>query len=187
MIKSLCKLLLHWSGWTSEVTVPDRKKCVLCVAPHTSNWDFILGELHYGMRGRKANFLMKKEWFFWPLGPIFRALGGVPVYRDKKTSLTDQLAEMAVESDEFHLAITPEGTRQKSTQWRHGFYYIALKANIPIHLYALDGKDKKIICTREIKPTGNFEADYREIMDYYRPFLGRAIKPDQFALDEQTS
>ena len=38
---------------------------------------------------------MKKEWFFWPLGPIFRKMGGVPVWRSKHTSMTDNLAEEA--------------------------------------------------------------------------------------------
>lgn len=184
MLQRLCRNLLKWSGWTVEVSVPQRDKCILCVAPHTSNWDFILGELHYTSEGRKAGFLMKKEWFFWPLGPIFRKMGGIPVERSKKHSLTDQIAEAAQQADYFNFAVTPEGTRKLTTKWRHGFYFIALKAQLPIQLYAIDGKAKKIVCSKEIMPTGNFEEDYREIMDYYRPYLGRAIKPEKFALEE---
>ena len=86
-------------GWRTNVTVPHRDKCIICVAPHTSNWDFILGELYYGAIGRKASFLMKKEWFFWPLGYFFRWLGGFPVYRIKKTSMTDMLAELIINTD----------------------------------------------------------------------------------------
>ena len=41
----LSKWLLRMAGWTVEYTVPDYPKCIICVAPHTSNWDFILGEL----------------------------------------------------------------------------------------------------------------------------------------------
>lgn len=164
--------------------MPKRDKCILCVAPHTTNWDFVLGELHYASEGRTAGFLMKKEWFFWPLGPIFRKMGGIPVVRSKKTSLTDQIAGTAQRAEYFNFAVTPEGTRQRTTKWRHGFYFIALKAKLPIQLYAIDGVDKKIVCTKEIMPTGDFKADYREIMDYYRPYVGRSIKPDMFALDE---
>lgn len=183
MLKGLCKCLLKWSGWTAEVTVPMRDKCIICVAPHTSNWDFILGELYYGSQGRTAGFLMKKEWFFWPLGPIFRKMGGIPVVRSKKTSLTTQLSERAKSSDYFNLAVTPEGTRKLVTTWKRGFYYIALNAQIPIQLYGLDGEGKRIVCTKEIMPSGDVDADFREIMEYYSQFVGREIKKGQFAIE----
>lgn len=185
MIQQFCNWLLYKHlGWTNHVTVDHPDKFIICLAPHTSNWDFFIGQLYMRSQGMKINFLMKKEWFFWPLGPIFRKMGGIPVVRSQKTSLTDQIAEAAQRADYFNFAVTPEGTRKRTTKWRHGFYYIALKAKLPIQLYAIDGVDKKIICTKEIMPTGDFEADYREIMDYYRPYVGRAIKPDMFALDE---
>lgn len=184
MLKCLCATLLRWTGWTSHVTVPHRDRCVICVAPHTSNWDFILGELHYGSLGYRANFLMKSEWFFWPLGTIFRRMGGIPVRRSRSVSLTDQLAAVARESQHFHLAVTPEGTRKLTTSWKRGFYYIALKAQIPIQLYAIDGASRQIVCTREIVPTGDFEADMQIIRDYYRPYIGREIKKGKFAVDE---
>ena len=129
------RLLFQRLGWSEEVTVEHREKCILCVAPHTSNWDFILGQLYYRSKGRTAGFLMKKEWFFWPLGILFRKLGGIPVYRSKKTSLTDMLAERIKDVTHFELAVTPEGTRSKVKKWKRGFYFIALKAGIPIQLY----------------------------------------------------
>lgn len=183
MLKTLTKNILKWSGWTAEVTVPMRDKCIICVAPHTSNWDFILGELYYASLGRRAGFLMKKEWFFWPLGSLFRRLGGIPVTRSKKTSLTDQLAQTAQDSAYFNLAVTPEGTRKRVTTWKRGFYYIALKAGIPIQLYALDGKAKRIVCTKEIFPTGHIESDFREIMDYYKAYEGRELNSGKFMVE----
>ena len=116
-------------GWTVEVTEEHPDKYIICLAPHTSNWDFILGLLYSRSIGMKSNFLMKKEWFFWPLGPIFRSLGGIPVYRQKKMSMTDAMAETAKAADTFHLCITPEGTRSRTADWKKGFYFIALKAN----------------------------------------------------------
>ena len=85
-------------GWKSVVNVPNFDKCIICAAPHTSNWDLFIGKLFYGAIGRDAGFMMKKDWFFWPLGPIFRWMGGIPVYRDKKTSLVDAVIRMAKES-----------------------------------------------------------------------------------------
>lgn len=184
MLKGLCSTLLKWAGWTAEVTVPMRDKCIMCVAPHTSNWDFILGELFYGSQGRTAGFLMKKEWFFWPLGPIFKKMGGIPVVRSKNTSLTSQLIEKAKEAQYFNLAVTPEGTRKLNPHWKRGFYYIANGAGIPIHLYAIDGANKRIVCTKELIPSGDAEADFRIIMDYYRPFVGHEIRKGQFAIEE---
>ena len=67
-------------GWTVEVDVPDYPKCVICVAPHTSNWDFFIGKLAYLSIGRYAGFMMKKEWFFPPLGSLLKSMGGVRMF-----------------------------------------------------------------------------------------------------------
>lgn len=68
-------------GWRKEVTTDLPTKGIICLAPHTSNWDFIIGLLYSRAEGIWSNFLMKREWFFWPLGPLFRHLGGIPVWR----------------------------------------------------------------------------------------------------------
>ncbi len=161
------RILKKRMGWTVETTIDLPKKCVICVAPHTSNWDFILGELYIRSIGKTANFLMKKEWFFWPLGSFMRRIGGIPVERSKKTSLTDQLAEAAEKAETFRLAVTPEGTRSRVETWKRGFYYIALKAKLPILLYAIDFGHKRIVCTKQIIPSGDVEADMGEILRYY--------------------
>ncbi len=161
------RILKRRMGWTIETTIDLPEKCVICVAPHTSNWDFIIGELYIRSIGKTANFLMKKEWFFWPLGSFMRRIGGIPVERSKKTSLTDQLAEAAEKAETFRLAVTPEGTRSRVETWKRGFYYIALKAKLPILLYAIDFGHKRIVCTKQIIPSGDVEADMSEILRYY--------------------
>jgi 1-acyl-sn-glycerol-3-phosphate acyltransferase len=182
MAKFYHRLLFKRMGWSEQVTIPHRDKCIICVAPHTSNWDFIIGQLYYRSLVRTAGFLMKKEWFFWPLGILFRKMGGIPVYRSKKTSMTDTLAERIKEMERFELAVTPEGTRSRVTTWKRGFYFIALKAGIPIQLYDLDYKNKVIRCTKELMPTGDVEADMREIMEYYKN--SNAKYPEKFAIEE---
>ena len=124
--------------------------------------------------------LMKKEWFFWPLGPLFRKWGGVPVYRTRHTSMTDNLAEEAKKMDEFRLCITPEGTRSPNADWKKGFYFIALKAGIPILLYGIDYERKLIQCTKSMIPSGDYDADMVIIKDYYKNFKGK--KPENFAM-----
>ena len=82
MIQKICYWILYKQlGWTKEVTVDIPEKYIICLAPHTSNWDLILGQLYAHAERIKSNFLMKKEWFFWPLGPIFRKMGGNPDWK----------------------------------------------------------------------------------------------------------
>ena len=169
-------------GWSVRVTEDHPDKFIICLAPHTSNWDFILGLLYSRARGMQCNFMMKKEWFFWPLGPIFRHLGGIPVYRQKKTSMTDAIAEAAKAAKTYHLCITPEGTRSRTADWKKGFYFIALKAGLPILLYGVDYAQKHIVCTKTIIPSGDLDRDMRDIKVYYKDFRGK--KPENFTIGE---
>ena len=183
MWKKFCNWLLYKKmGWSIEVTEDHPDKYIICLAPHTSNWDFILGQLYSGAQGIKSNFLMKKEWFFWPLGILFRRLGGIPVHRQKKTSMTDALAETAKAEPVFHLCITPEGTRSKTADWKKGFYFIALKAGMPILLYGIDYEKKHIQCTKTVIPSGDLDSDMRDIKLYYKHFKGK--KPENFTIGE---
>ena len=82
MKKALCKAILKLFGWKLASTEGvELKKCVVCVAPHTSNWDFIVGKMFYTSLGLTAGFLIKKDWFFFPFNLIFKSMGGVPVDR----------------------------------------------------------------------------------------------------------
>lgn len=169
-------------GWEKIVTIEHPEKFILCLAPHTSNWDFVLGQLYMRAEGLHINFLMKKEWFFWPLGIIFKRIGGIPVWRTKHTSMTDNLAETARGRESFKLCITPEGTRKPVADWKKGFYYIALKAKLPILLYGVDYKKKQIVCTKSINPTGDIESDMRIIKNYFKDFTGK--KPENFVVGD---
>ncbi len=167
-------------GWKEVVSVPDYDKCVICVAPHTSNWDLPVGKLFYWSIGRKTNFMMKKDWFFFPLGNIFRAMGGVPVDRSRKMSLVDQMAAEFDKHKKFCLALTPEGTRQRNPEWKKGFYYIALQAGVPIVLAAFDFPTKTITMGKAIIPSGDIDKDMREIKLFYKDFRGKI--PENFDL-----
>ena len=183
MWKSICNWLLYKRmGWNVQVTEDHPDKYIICLAPHTSNWDFIMGLLYSRSISMQSNFLMKKEWFFWPLGPIFKKLGGIPVYRQKHTSMTDALAETARIAKIFHLCITPEGTRSKNPDWKKGFYFIAQKAGIPILLYGLDYERRLIQCTKTIIPSGDFEKDMRDIKLYFKDFKGKI--PNNFTIGD---
>lgn len=179
MLQRICRWILYRRmGWKTVITVDHPTKYIICLAPHTSNWDFIMGQLYATAEKINANFLMKKEWFFWPLGSLFRHIGGIPVNRGKHTSMTDYLSQVAIERSTFKLCITPEGTRSLNPDWKKGFYYIAYKARIPILLYALDYERKEIRCTKRLDPSGNIDDDMREIKCYFKDVKGK--KPELF-------
>ena len=172
---NLSGLILKLAGWKVDITQPDYPKCIVCVAPHTSNWDFVLGKLAYASVSRKAGFLMKESWFFFPLGSILRAIGGIPVPRSKKSekgSLVEAIVEKYNDSERLTLAITPEGTRSRNCHWHSGFLRIAMGAHIPVLLGAIDYPSRHIYITRRFDPTGDIEADLLEIKRYYSQFTG---------------
>ena len=180
MIQALCWFIyFKLLGWKEEVTEPFHDKCVICVAPHTSNWDLFIGKLYWSAKGKKACFMMKKEWFFFPLGAVFRAMGGIPVDRSKKTSLVNQMTECFKHTDALSLTITPEATRSPNPDWKKGFYYIALGAGVPIQLIGFDYERKVISYTKWLMPTGDFDRDIVEIKAYFKDFKGK--HPENFA------
>lgn len=176
--------ILKLFGWRVNITTPDFDKSIICVAPHTSNWDFVLGKLAYATVGRHSGFLMKSSWFFFPLGYLFRALGGIPVYRkkrDRNVSLVDQLVQRFKESPRLTIAITPEGTRSRTSNWHTGFLNIALQAGVPVVLGSIDYSLKTIDVSTVFQPTGDIAADMKTIKNFYAPFHGRY--PDKFTTD----
>lgn len=180
---NIARGILRLFGWSVSITVPDYPKCIICVAPHTSNWDFILGELAYASVGRKAGFLMKESWFFWPLGCFFRAIGGIAVPRRRpgSASLTDFIIEKFRNTDKMSIAITPEGTRSRTSDWHTGFLHIAEGAGVPIVLGAIDFPSKRIMIEQTFTPTGDIDADMHSIKAFYSKFTGKY--PDKFTTE----
>ncbi len=182
MTKRISQFILKQIDWKTAGhidNIPD--KCIFCVAPHTSNWDLLLGLIVYKSVGKKASFLIKKDWFFFPMNLIFRALNGIPVDRSKKMSLTEQCAQLFEKYNPFQLAITPEATRKPNAEWKRGFYYIALKANVPIVIVALD-YGRKVVDFKEIFiPTGDADADMIKIKSFYKDAIAR--HPEKFLID----
>ncbi len=178
---SFWKTILRIVGWKVDITVPDYPKCIICVAPHTSNWDFVLGKLAYAAIGRRAGFLMKEAWFFFPLGLIFKAIGGIPVPKKRGSSLATEIVTRFNATDKMVLAITPEGTRKRVTEWRYGFLHIAIGAQVPIVLGVIDYGTKTISIKEEFIPSGDCDADMRKIKDFYSGFT--ACYPEKFSTE----
>lgn len=62
MKQAFCRFIYHTLlGWKAKVSVPDFDKCIICAAPHTTNWDLFIGKLFIGAVGRESGFLMKRN------------------------------------------------------------------------------------------------------------------------------
>lgn len=182
IVLNLAASILKALGWSLEVTVPNHPKCVICIAPHTSNWDFIYCELACHSLNWTASFLMKETWFFFPLNYFFKAIGGIPVPRKAKgADLTETIIRRFKESNSLKIAITPEGTRKRVDKWRSGMLYIAHGANVPILLAKLDYKHKHISLTDTYLPTGDIDTDIQFIKNYYKGV--NAKYPEKFCTD----
>jgi 1-acyl-sn-glycerol-3-phosphate acyltransferase len=166
-MKYISKLLLKMFGWRIIGEVPPIRKMVIISAPHTSMWDFIVGRLTYFVLGIKPSVMIKQELFFFPVNLILKNLGGIPVYRDRKTNIIDRMVEEFYVRDEFYLTITPEGTRKKVMEWKNGFYVIALKAGVPIVPTSFDYKRKEIAVYSPFFPTGDMQGDIRTLRKIY--------------------
>lgn len=176
--------ILQWAGWSIDITVPHLAKCIICVAPHTSNWDFPIGLCTYRSLGYKANFLMKEFWFFWPMKYLMRVLGGIPVHSGgSKGELTKSIIDAFGKHDYMNLAVTPEGTRSRQSEWRRGFLFIAYGAKVPVQLGIIDYKNKKVIIRNSFTPSGNIDEDMAFVKDYYRPYKDAAKFPNKFTTE----
>lgn len=140
--------------------------------------DFILGLLYSWSVGIQSGFLMKSDWFFFPLGSLFRALGGVPVNRKERTQTVERIQQLLQQQGQMHIAITPEGTRSRGEKWKSGFYHIAQAAGLPIELAVIDYRQKELGIFEVFTPTGDLEADLAYIRSRFR--AEQAKYPDQF-------
>ena len=170
---------LKLMGWKIKGAFAPEPKAVFIGLPHTSNWDFILFLSAMQAVGLKASWMMKKEAFFWPLGPVFKKLGGVPIDRKASQDVTSQMAEWFAAQDKAYLGITPEGTRSKVETLKKGYLRIAYAAKVPVFLIGINGTDKNVVVDRLWPLTGDIEVDNRDIKAYYdanytgiRPHLG---------------
>lgn len=174
MLRPVYVLMFKILGWKINGNMPDTKKYVIAVAPHTSNWDFVVGiAVRSILRIQKAQFLGKSQLFRPPFGWFFRMLGGHPVERTTSKDMVDQVLKIFERHDEFILAMAPEGTRKKVEKLRTGFYYIAKGAHVPIVPVGFDFWKKEVVIGLPLYPSDSFDGDMEQILSFYRTIRGR--------------
>ena len=168
----LGRLVLHISGWTCRGGPPATRDMVIIAAPHTTNWDFIyLLAAAYKFR-LSINWLGKNNLFWWPLGPLLRFLGGIPVDRSQPTDMVRRLAEQIRDGEGTVLVIPPAGTRGYTEYWKSGFYRIATAAGIPLVCGYLDYPKKEAGLGLSFMP-GDLKSDMERLRGFYEPIEGK--------------
>ena len=181
MKKTLALIILKTFGWKIVAGMPDGvRKGVLIVAPHTSNWDFVIGRLFFIVLGINSKYLIKKESFVGPIGYILKKLGGIPIDRKNSNNVVNEVAHLFRENKELVVIITPEGTRKLIKNWKKGYYYIAEVAKVPVIVAFIDYAKKEGGIASVFIPTGDYEKDFQPIREL---FLTKQAKyPEMFSL-----
>ena len=148
-------------------------KCIFMVLPHTSWHDFYLGLFTRGIIGIPMHFVAKKELFKFPFGWYFKWMGGKPLDRTGNLNKVDAIAKTFDNYKELRLAIAPEGTRKLVSELKTGFYYIALKANVPIIPVAFNFGKKEVAIGTAFFPTGDYDNDMKEVMPFFKGVVGK--------------
>ena len=160
-------------GWKINGQMPDVKKAILPVAPHTSNWDFPVGVFVMLALGLKLNYLGKASLFRFPIKSLMTKLGGIPIDRSAPNGVVGKMVAEFKQQHELILVITPEGTRKKVKEWKKGFLHMAKQANVPIIPVAMDFARKAIDIGPAIMITGEIEKELERVKSYFAHAQGK--------------
>lgn len=164
--------ILRCLGWTVEGGREEVSKAVLLAVPHTTNWDLFYSLLCASAIKTPIWFMMKHTHFWWPAGILWKFLGGVPINRSKSSGVVSQMAQAFKEREVLYLVIPPEGTRKEVHHWKTGFYHIAHAAGVPLWLWFIDYKNKRIGSGELMYTSGDIEADFEKIRAFYEKKFG---------------
>ena len=180
LTKAIARFWLFVFGWRFEGNLPNVAKAVVIAAPHTSNWDFLLGMAVIFAVGADIKWLGKHTFVGGPFAAVLRWLGGIPVDRRGSQGVVGQTVAEFARRDKLLLGLAPEGTRKKVERWKMGFYHIALGAGAPILPVYFDYGRKVVGFGHLVIPSGDVAADMEKIGSVYEGVIGR--NPEQAML-----
>ena len=180
-MKTLSGKILRTMGWELVGEFPDIKKSITIFAPHTAHIDAFYGKLTFMEFGIKYRFLSKKELFFFPMNMIMKTFGSIAVRGVKGKNAIYQIVDLLNNSEELHIVMSPEGQIARITEWNKGFYYMALKSNVPIVVTYLDYEKKELGVKGVINDLKDYKMVLKQINEMYKDVSGKA--PNGFALE----
>lgn len=172
MVNTLGRWLFAKLGWKLEGALPDAPRYLVAVAPHSSNWDFVIGMLARCEMREWIYFLGKKQLFMPPLGYLMRKFGGSPVDRSRHNNMVEAVIALFNQDPNYKLALAPEGTRAPAKRWKTGFYHIAHGAGVPIVTVGMDYQRKKVIICPPFMPSGDIHQDMPQLVAFFKSVHG---------------
>ncbi|AQX12597.1 glycerol acyltransferase [Elizabethkingia meningoseptica] len=166
MKKFIGSFFLKLLGWTVGLDgdLSNLDRCILVEAPHTSNWDYLLGIMVYWKYGKRLKVIIKDSHTKAFYGGIVKSIGAIGIDRSQKNDLINIVAR-EFDKEDFSLVITPEGSRSYAKKWKLGFYHMALQAKVPIVLASGDYKYKKIKIGYKISYEDLLSRSFESVMD----------------------
>jgi len=173
LLRVFGRVALRLLGWRYEGGRGDMlRKAVLIAAPHQTNWDLLYTLLASFAMDMPIQFMMKHTLFRFPLNLLWPRLGGVSVNRKAAANLVQQMVREFETRDDMILVIAPEGTRGHVPHWKLGFYWMALKADVPVLIGAIDYKTRKVHVGPAVRMTGDLDEDFAALRAHYLPRVG---------------
>ena len=173
LLRILGRAILAALGWHFEGEIPNVPRCVVIIAPHTSNWDFVIGLAALLALDLRVTWLGKHQIFRGPFGLLWRRLGGVAVDRSAPGGVVEQAAAVLAPPHSAFLAVAPEGTRRKVERWKSGFWRIARAAGVPILPVAFDFRTRAVVFGEPYMPTADYAADLAALQRRFSAEMGR--------------
>jgi len=161
------------AGWRIEGNFPDCPKMMLIVAPHTSNWDFLVGLMAKFALRLACRFMAKESLFWWPLGAFLRRMGGIAIDRAAAGDVVEGAARAYRERERLVLVITPEGTRSRVERWKSGFHRIARAAGVPVVLAVFDYAARVVRIGPAFPATGDYDGDLASMQSHITAAMAR--------------
>jgi 1-acyl-sn-glycerol-3-phosphate acyltransferase len=173
LMRAFGRGVLRLLAWRVEGEIPNLPKLVIAVAPHTSNWDFVVGVATMFALDLRISFIGKHTLFEGPFAWFFRWAGGIPVDRSKPHGLVADSVHAFEAVDRRILAIAPQGTRSPVPHFKSGFLHIARGAGVPVLLAALDYGARTVRFGPLMHPGDDVEADRARIEEFFSRIRGR--------------
>ena len=174
------KFIINISSWVLKIqkwkingSIPEEKRVVLVIGPHTSNWDFIIGVLVILSLDAKINWLGKHTIFKRGFKSLLTRLGGIPVNRQDPSDLFSRIKVITEKSNGYLIGMAPEGTRKKVLKLKSGFIRIAKQTNSKIMLAGIDFQKKIVNLDKFFTPTGDLNNDLLFVQDYFSRYSGK--------------
>ncbi|MDX1803365.1 MAG: 1-acyl-sn-glycerol-3-phosphate acyltransferase [Alcanivorax sp.] len=161
----LARVVLRLLGWRIVGALPDVPKAVLIVAPHTSNYDGLVGISAIQALRIHVRFMGKHTLFTGRAGGLMKWLGGIPVDRGSADDVVAQTTAY-MRKEPFWLGLAPEGTRKGAERWKTGFYRIAEAMQIPVVVIGFCYRRKQVRIVDSFVPGGDLDADMARIHDH---------------------